>query len=317
MQQSLFALSPAKQSPGAARRGLALQAHDLGAADRAPCRHFESIGRRPGTGLGDAHHFRNHIPRPSHYHGVPAPDILSAHFVFVVERGVRDRDTADAHGFQPRHRRQCSGPSDLHFDIDYLGQRFFGCVLMRYREPRRSRHETEQLLIVEAVDLVHHAVDRVAQLIPLFAHTPVETEQSGQPPHRGALRRHRQALVRDPIQNFAVALERPPAGVAQAVSEKTQRALGGQFRIELPEASCGGVARIGELLFSALALTHVQPLEIRLVHDDLPAHLDRRGRPCAAQLERDRANRSQIRRHIFPGVPVTSGRPLHKAPTIV
>src|SRR2546425_2416037 len=87
--------------------------------------------------------------------------------------------------------------------------------------------------------------------------------------------------------------------------------------IELPEASCGGVAGVGELLFSALALTRVHPLEIRFVHDDLPAHLDRRGRSCSAQLERDRANRSQIRRHIFPGVPVTSGRSLHKAPTIV
>ncbi len=317
MQQSLLALGSAEQPPGAPRRSLALQAHDFGPADRAPRGHLESIGRCPRTGLGDAHHFRNHVPRPSHYDGVPSPDILSAHFVFVVERGVGHGDTAYAHGFQARHRRQYSGAPDLHLDIDDLGQRFFGRVLVCHREPRRARHETERLLIVELVDLVDHPVDRVRQLVPLLAHAPVKAEQPGQPSHRGAVRGHRQAVVRDPVQNLAVTLQRRAAGVPQTVGEKTQRALGGQFRIELPHGPRSGVAGVGELLFSPFALARVHPLEIRLVHDDLPAHLDRGGRPRAAQPERDRAHRPQIRGDVLPGVAVTPGGALHEAPALI
>src|SRR6266571_4718478 len=126
---------------------------------------------------------------------------------------------------------------------------------------------------------------------------------------------YRQAPVRDPIQNFAVALE--AAGISQAVSEKAQGARGGDFRVELSKASRRGAAGIGELLFSSLALACVPPLEIRLIHDDLPAHLDRPGRSCVAQLERDRANRSQVRRHVFSGITVAPGRALHEAAEIV
>ncbi len=55
-------------------------------------------------------------------------------------------------------------------------------------------------------------------------------------------------MVRDPVQNLAVTLQRRAAGVPQTVGEKTQRALGGQFRIELPHGPRSGVAGVGELL---------------------------------------------------------------------
>src|SRR5258705_3209745 len=117
MQESLLALGSAEQPSGAARRGLALQAHDFGPADRAPRGHLESIRRRPRSGLGDAHHFRNHVPRPSHYYGIPAPDILSAHFVLVVERGVGHGGTSYAHRFQTD--RKSTRLNSSHLGISY------------------------------------------------------------------------------------------------------------------------------------------------------------------------------------------------------
>ncbi len=135
MQQGLLPLGSAKQSPGTARSSLALETNDLGTADRAPRGHLESIRGRPGTGLGDAHDFRNHVSRPSHDDGVPAPDILSAHFVLIVERGVGDRDAADTHGFEARHRREHPGAANLDFDVEHLGDCFFRRIFVSHGEP--------------------------------------------------------------------------------------------------------------------------------------------------------------------------------------
>src|SRR5207247_7383269 len=66
-----------------------------------------------------------------------------------------------------------------------------------------------------------------------------------------------------------------------------------------------------------LALAGIDALEIGLVYDDLPAHLDRAGRRRAAQLERDRANRSQVRRHVLSGVSVAPGRSPDETPALV
>src|SRR5437867_1901186 len=132
---------------------------------------------------------------------------------------------------------------------DHLGERVCRQLLVGKRKPQRRRYEAEQSLIGEMVELVDHPIDRVRQLVPFFAHPPVEAEQTGQSPCRGALGRHGQALVGDPVQDFAVALERGAAGIAQPVGKEAQRPLGGDLRVELPDGTRGGVSGVGEFLF--------------------------------------------------------------------
>ena len=112
---------------------------------------------------------------PSHHAEAP-------HLVHVVQRGVADRDAADEHRRQPRHRRDRPGAPDLELDVEQRGHFLLRRELVRDRPARRARDEAEPLLQRHAVDLEHDAVDVVAQrgapLLQLARNIP------GTPRHR-------------------------------------------------------------------------------------------------------------------------------------
>src|SRR5450830_1933413 len=178
---------------GAARNRLFFQTHDRRTAYRARRRHHKRlrIGR---TRLGHiGHHFRNHIAGATYDHGVADLDILAAHFVFVVQRGIGDRHAANEYRHQTRHRRDGTGTADLHFYALHHGQCLLRRKLVRQRETRCARDETELLLLVETIDLVDHTVDLVRQLAALGTDAVIERQQTVGPLYHGSFLAHRQA----------------------------------------------------------------------------------------------------------------------------
>ena len=222
-----------------------------------------------------AHHFGNHVAGAPHDHRVADADILAAHFVFVVQRGIRDRRAADEHRLQPRHRRDRAGAADLHVDRDEFGQRFLRGKFVRQRKTRRARHEAERVLLVAPVDLVDHAVDVVRQRLALLADRVEEAQQAFGALHHRPFAVHRQAEFLVPVEQFAMRGRHLDAFEhADAISEKRQRPLRGDLRIELPQTARRGVARIGEFLLLGRALAFVQTLEIALEHQHFAAHVE-------------------------------------------
>src|SRR5205823_15107221 len=135
---------------------------------------------------------RDHIAGSADDDRIADAHVLAPHLVFVVQGRVGDRDAADEHRFQARHRRYRAGAPDLNLDGDDFGGHLFGRKLVRDCEARRPRHEAEALLLREIVDLVHDAVDLVGQRVALLAEATVVVENAVETAYHRALARHRQ-----------------------------------------------------------------------------------------------------------------------------
>src|SRR5450432_4244730 len=120
--------------------------------------------------------------------GVADPDIAALAQLFavaadaldvilVVQRDILDDDAADADRFKFADRRERAGAPDLDLDIPEHGHGALGRELVRDRPARRTRHEAEALLPVEAVDLVDHAVDIVVEMRALLLDLAVKRDQ--------------------------------------------------------------------------------------------------------------------------------------------
>ena len=207
--------------------------------------------RRGPLRRDDPHDLRNHVSGAAHDHRVADPDVLAAHLVLVVQRGVGHRHAADEYRLQPGHRRDGAGTSHLHVDADDLRRHLLRRKLVRYREPRRPRHETEALLQREVVDLVDHAVDLERQSVATLAHPAIIAEQPREAADDGTLVGHREVELRQPEHQRVVRgrrRERSPLRVADAICVEGKAAARGDSRVELAQAARGGIARVGERL---------------------------------------------------------------------
>ena len=64
--------------------------------------------------------------------------------------------------------------------------------------------------------------------------------------------------------------------LTNAIAAELQRAAGGDFRIQLAQATGGGVAWVGERLATGFGLGCIEPVETGLAHVHLAAHLQHR-----------------------------------------
>ena len=109
-------------------------------------------------------HLRDDVAGALDRHRVADPHVQPLDLVLVVQRRVRHHHAADRHRLEPGDRRQRAGAPDL--DVDRLERWSSACsagnlcaIAQRgVRETKPSR-----CLQIEAVDLVDHAVDVVAE----------------------------------------------------------------------------------------------------------------------------------------------------------
>ena len=200
---------------------------------------LEPVGLLARARLRDARDLGNHVARAAHDHRVALPDVLAAHLVLVVQRGVHDRRAADEHRLQARHRRDarpCARP----------GCR---CRGARWSLPRRetcapppsaarARRSPAWPAAAKRVHLVDHAVDVVRRASGASRRRP---RRNSSRPFDAAARscgpsRPGKPSSSSASRSFACVGGSVEALVrADAVGEEREPALRGEPRIELAQ----------------------------------------------------------------------------------
>ena len=108
-----------------------------------------------------------------------------------------------------------------------------------------------------------------------------------------------------------------PLATGNSVAEEGQGAFGGHRRVQLPQATGGGIARVGEGLLPVAALALVERPEAREGHEDLSAHLQQPWKVTAAQAQRHGAERAHIGGDVLPPGAVPPRGRAHEPPLLV
>ena len=146
-----------------------------------------------------------------------------------------DRRPGDAHRRHHRERGDPAGAPDVDLDVEQLGLRLFGRVLVGDRPARRPRGGTEPALQGEIVDFDHHTVDFVLDLVAVLAPVADALPHRGQAGHPGGVVGDRQAPGLEREVGVVQGGRAEPFGVAQPVADHPQRAAGGHRRVLLPQ----------------------------------------------------------------------------------
>src|SRR6266498_1736443 len=212
------------------------------------------------------------------------------------------------------------GAGAPHADLDLVQPRH-----RRHRRPleragpaRPFVQRTETALLVERVDLDHDAVDLVVELgAPQL---PFGTGSGDLLDRLDALgvRVRAEASLAQPLERLRV---RPQAieafAMSRAVDPDRERTRRGDGRILLPQRAGGGVARVrpGRLPFGDEPLVGLAEARERHVH--LAAHLELCRQLVAAHLQRNGADRPEVRRHVLTLDPVAARGAAREAPVFV
>ena len=164
---------------------------------------------------------------------------------------------------------------------------------------RATRDEAQTLLIIEAVDLVDHAVDVVAEPRPFLLKPAIVREQL----RRIGTRRHqrigRQAPALIGRHHIRLALAGKFRRRAPGVSKKPQRPRCRDLGIELAQGACRRIARIGEDLAVRFQLSLIERCEIAVAHINFAAHIDQVWHASALKSVRDVLDRHDVGGDVF------------------
>ena len=258
----------------AAASGFSLLAHHLAAADRAFRRHVE---RLPVRALGaDAHHLRDHVARTLHHHFIADLQSEPLDFIFVMQRGAGDRDAADFHRFQTRHRSERAGAAYLHLNGFDRGDGLARRVFVGDGPARRLGGVAELTLLRDGIHLHHHAIDFVWQVCAPRFPSGAEREHFLHVAANLAVRVHLKPHAAQFLERLPVAVERRMAFDEQQVGMVFEAPRGGNPRLQNAQRSGGGVTRIGEARQPLLVAFRVQPFERAAAHHGFAAHLQGR-----------------------------------------
>ncbi len=194
----------------------------------------------------DFENLRDNITGTLDANNVAFANVFPRDFVLVVQGGAAHDHAADRDGLKLGHRRQRAGSAHLN---NYLVQFCFSLFrreLVRDGPARRAADETEPLLPVGAVELVHHAVDVERQFMPPFLHLAVVGEDFFRIFAKPRRLVHVEAPLFQPMAQIVLRFGLLAAHFTEGIREKLQRTPGGNAGVQLPHASGSGVARIGE-----------------------------------------------------------------------
>ena len=243
------------------------------AAGRAGGRHDERAGVGRAQLDHRAEHLGDHVAGLAQHHRVADEHALALDLTGVVQGRQRDSGTGHPDRFEDGERGDPAGAPDVDVDVEQLGVDLLGRVFEGDRPAGRPAGRAETALDGDRVDLDHHAVDLVLDVVPVLAVVGDVFRHSGQvvhhlPPVTGGQSPRLERRVRLGLRGRAVA----GAG-ADAVHHQAQRAGGGHPWVLLPQAAGGGVARVGERRLALLDQARVQVGERGHREVDLAAHL--------------------------------------------
>ncbi len=186
-----------------------------------------------------------------------------------MQAGAGDDDPADLHRSQLGHRGDGPGAADLKQDVVDGGDRLAGRELVGDGPARGAGLFAQFPLQGQAVDLDHHTVDFVRQLVPSLEQVGIDREYLGEAFYRpGLFRVDSQPPLAQLFQQLRMSVRQRSFEEADAVAKDLQRPAGGDRRIELAQAAGGGVAGIGEVGQALLLPRFVEGLKSGQLHVD-------------------------------------------------
>src|SRR5690606_18810556 len=185
------------------------------------------------------------------------------------------------------------------------------------RPARFTGAEAQLALLGNGVDLEHHAVDLVGQVVPAGANVGVVVAAFVHAVGQLQLAADGQAPALERMQDVDVATGQLALAAPHAVGTELQRAAGGDSRVQLAQAAGGGVARVGEGLAARFQLAGIEGLEAGLGHVDLAAHLQHRRPALAVQLQRNVAHGAHVGADVLADTAVTTGGAAHQHAVLV
>lgn len=126
MLEALNSLCGAGEAAGTSSDGLVFFADGMGTAFRAKVRKFEFDRIRRTFFFDNLNNLRDYVTGALDYNRIANADVFAPDFVFIMQRGVRNDDTADIYRFQVGYRCQSTGPPDLDADVVDSGDGLFG-----------------------------------------------------------------------------------------------------------------------------------------------------------------------------------------------
>ena len=117
------------------------------------------------VGHDGAQHLGDHVAGLAHEHGVAWPDVLGLDLVLVVQGGQGDGGAADEYRLEHGEGRRLPGAADRHHDVLEQSRALLGRELVGDRPSRRLRRGPELGALGQVVDLDHHPVYLVREVV--------------------------------------------------------------------------------------------------------------------------------------------------------
>ena len=254
--------------------------------------------RRRGDDLGD------HVARPQDDHVLACPDVLAHDVLLVVQGRELDRHAAGRHRLEDRIGAQVAELAHVPHHLVQPRDRGRGRELPSHRPARVATDRAEPALERQVGHLDHNAVDLEVELPAALLPAQALRDHLSSLSSRLMSRLTRKPCSRN-HSSASQCVSNESRGRPHLVGPHRQRTFGHQRGIELAHRAGGRVARVhegGQALFGA---TLVDGREIVQRHIHLAAHLQQRRR--VLDVQRDRADRAQVVRHVLPHLPVAAG----------
>ena len=163
-------------------------------------------------------------------------------------------------------------------------------------------------MLDQRVDLDDHPVDFIGQIAAMALPIQRILDNLLRVVGQACMLVHHEAPRPEAVESLDVALDcRTALHIPDLIGEETERTRSRDTAVELPERTCGGIARIGKLLQATLALLVVQAFPAGDRHIDLAANLHQRGHRIACQPQWDAGDSPEIGSHHLARDAVATG----------
>ena len=289
---------------GAAQEGAIFILLDFCAAGGAHIRQMVRDG--PFRALGEVHfqNFRDDLPCLANQHRVPYPDVPLGDEVLIMQRGVGDGGSRQAHGAYHRLGGQHAGAAHLDHDLLHHGGLDLRGVLIGRGPTGELCCGTQPLPLGKVVHLDHRAVNVADQLLPVFV-DGIDLGVDFLGPGQAAVGNDLEFPLLQIVQRLTVAGEGDPVSQLNVENIDIQSPFCRDFRVQLAQRACGGVSGVGKERLALLLLAGVELLKAFLGHENL-APDDEPGRGVF-NAHGDGTDGFQVFRHILANVAVTPG----------
>ncbi len=189
------------------------------------------------------------------------------------------RHEGAGHPYRRQHCIGCghAGPANGEEDVIQTGLHFLRRVLVGNGIPRGLGIETQGFLLLQAVDLDHHAVDFIGQAASFL---PDSFDECPDLVHRVTYRKvhvHREPHVLHGLQGFGLCIDAVLQRILVPVQENLQVPARSHGGVQIADGSGSRIARIGKQRQVQGGLHFVEPLKAHLRHVDFHADLHMTG----------------------------------------